>query len=174
MHNIQNFYPYAIDEEGFVYNIKYGRKNGRWKDRDGYWYAILRKNGKSIKKFIHVLLLETFVGPRPKGYVCRHLDGNKNNNTLENLVWGTIQENSDDMKKHGNSLSGEKNTQAKLTWEKVEAILILRSIESYSMDKLARLFDVNRRTIEAIINGKTWVTDHSGWPGKDIARNEPH
>lgn len=34
------------------------------------------------------LVLETFVGPKPKGMKCIHLDGDLENNRLDNLVWG--------------------------------------------------------------------------------------
>lgn len=50
---------------------------------------------------IHHLVLEAFVGPRPQGCECRHLDGNPTNNILTNLVWGTHVENMRDRARHG-------------------------------------------------------------------------
>lgn len=50
---------------------------------------------------VHVLVLEAFDRPRPKGAVCRHLDGNPINNHLSNLAWGTHKENTEDRKRHG-------------------------------------------------------------------------
>lgn len=49
----------------------------------------------------HRLVLEAFVGPRPKGMECRHLDGDPANNRLGNLVWGTKIENETDKVRHG-------------------------------------------------------------------------
>ena len=42
---------------------------------------------------VHRLVLEAFVGPCPAGLECRHLDTDPLNNRLENLVWGTREEN---------------------------------------------------------------------------------
>ncbi len=57
--------------------------------------------GKRTYRFIHQLVLETFVGPCPQGMICRHLDGNKTNNRVENLCWGTSLENAQDKFIHG-------------------------------------------------------------------------
>lgn len=59
-------------------------------------------NGGTFKRiFVHKLVLETFVGPRPEGRHCRHLNGNSlDNRWPENLCWGTARENSDDRIKH--------------------------------------------------------------------------
>lgn len=41
-------------------------------------------------------MLEAFVGPRPHGQLGRHLDDDRDNNTLANLAWGTPAQNSQD------------------------------------------------------------------------------
>ena len=46
---------------------------------------------------LHRVILETFVGPAPEGAVARHLNDVRTDNRLENLAWGTQQENVDDM-----------------------------------------------------------------------------
>lgn len=51
-------------------------------------------------KFVHVLVLEAFMGSRPAGHETRHLDGDKTNNNLANLAWGTSEENKADRKRH--------------------------------------------------------------------------
>lgn len=56
---------------------------------------------KTPNKFIHQLVLEAFVGPRPLGHITRHLNGNPADNRLENLVWGTHSENNYDAVRHG-------------------------------------------------------------------------
>lgn len=53
--------------------------------------------------YIHDLLLTAFVGPRPSPkHVARHLDDNKDRNTLDNLTWGTESENAYDKVRNGN------------------------------------------------------------------------
>ena len=58
--------------------------------------------GRGNPRMIHVLVLETFVGPRPspKHDGC-HDDGNYQRNALTNLRWDTRQANSLDTVRHG-------------------------------------------------------------------------
>jgi hypothetical protein len=48
---------------------------------------------KRATKNVHVLVAETFLGQRPKGYHVCHADGNKENNSLENLRYDTPSAN---------------------------------------------------------------------------------
>ncbi len=58
--------------------------------------------GKRYQTFrVHRLILETFVGPCPEGMECRHLDGNPANNCLNNIAWGTREQNIEDNRKNG-------------------------------------------------------------------------
>lgn len=50
---------------------------------------------------VHKLVLEAFVGTRPEGSMCRHLNGDPADNRLENLTWGTASENQSDAVNHG-------------------------------------------------------------------------
>ena len=49
---------------------------------------------------VHKLVALAFLGPA-NGLEVRHLDGNPQNNRLENLAYGTRQENAQDMVRHG-------------------------------------------------------------------------
>lgn len=60
------------------------------------------------KEFIHVLVLEAFVGPRPEGLVCCHNDGDSSNNRLSNLRWDTYSANNHDLVKHGRHWNAKK------------------------------------------------------------------
>src|SRR5437868_422596 len=64
--------------------------------RDSYGYLTIEiPNGArhSIKyRRIHVLVAEAFLGPRPSGYQCAHLDGDPQNARLDNLKWTTVKE----------------------------------------------------------------------------------
>ena len=82
-------------------------KPNKW----GYPIVRLTKDGETVFRSIHRLVLESFVGPRTNGMVCRHFpDRNPLNNRLDNLQWGTNQENSDDKIIHGTTLRGTKLT----------------------------------------------------------------
>lgn len=77
--------------------------------RYGYHRVTLWKSNKSNRIVVHKLVLEAFVGPKPEGMECRHLDGNPANNHLTNLVWGTSAENKKDIVRHGKH-HGQKKT----------------------------------------------------------------
>lgn len=70
-----------------------------------YWTVSLSDFGKPrqswTKRRVHLLVLETFVGPRPHGMFGCHNDGDKDNNRLENLRWDTASNNSYDTVRHG-------------------------------------------------------------------------
>ena len=58
----------------------YGRAYQR---KDGYWQI---SSGPNQGKLLHRLIYEENFGPIPEGFHIHHLDNDKNNNALENLV----------------------------------------------------------------------------------------
>lgn len=50
---------------------------------------------------VHNLMLEAFVGQPQPGQEVRHLDGDRTNNRIENLAYGTHAENMADQRAHG-------------------------------------------------------------------------
>lgn len=87
--------PILVTSDGQVFN------NGRWLKltvrEDGY--VICGINKKTYR--VHRLVLETFVGDCPEGMDARHLVNDKLNNSIDNLKWGTRQEQIADMKAAG-------------------------------------------------------------------------
>jgi len=73
---------------------------GREASSRKYQKVVLRRGGKSHTRKVHQMVLEAFVGAKPDGMVCRHLDGNPLNNSIGNLVWGTVRENALDRIRH--------------------------------------------------------------------------
>jgi len=59
------------------------------------------RHGRRIKRRIHLMVLESFVGLRPAGLHGLHRDGNPANCSLGNLYWGTPTQNSLDAVTHG-------------------------------------------------------------------------
>jgi hypothetical protein len=61
------------------------------------WIEIYGQMGKPLC----VLVLETFVGPKPTPkHECCHRDDDRSNNAVENLYWGTHAENMRDIVKN--------------------------------------------------------------------------
>jgi len=49
--------------------------------------------GKGNSRYVHILVLEAFVGPTPKGKECLHANDVPWDNRWDNLRWGTRSEN---------------------------------------------------------------------------------
>lgn len=79
---------------------------------DGAGYQMVRLNRETgqpqICWPIHSLVLLAFVGPM-SGEMCRrHFDGDRMNNTLTNLSYGTSSENAHDRVRHGTDAGARK------------------------------------------------------------------
>ena len=62
-------------------------------NRKGYSRVNLHKKGKLQVSFVHLLVLNNFIGQCPKGKEASHLNDIKADNRLENLAWMTRSEN---------------------------------------------------------------------------------
>ncbi len=113
----------------------------------------LHKNGIAKGFKIHTLVAEAFIGRRPDGMECRHLDGNAENNNFRNLAWGTHQQNIDDRNSHGTSNQGERQGSHKLTEKDV---LEIRRIYCGHGVRLAQRYGVKKATIFAVVARRTW------------------
>ena len=87
---------------------------------------------------------------------CRHLDGNPSNNNLENLCWGTVEENMADRDRHGTTAIGIKHGRAKLTESNVIDIRDLYRREIYNQVELSRMFGIGQARVSRIIRGQLW------------------
>ena len=84
---------YEINEDGEVFNIRTGKTiNG---NINCYGYRVIRltKCGKPKDYKLHQLVARAFI-PNPNNYKCvNHIDGNKDNNSVDNLEWCTHASN---------------------------------------------------------------------------------
>ena len=107
-------------------------------------------------KFRHVsqLVLEAFVGPKPNGFECCHNDGDKRNNRLDNLRWGTKESNTADLVEHGTN-RGRQNGRHKLNETDVISI---RSAYANGATKrgLGRQYGVSMTTITRVVRHIHW------------------
>lgn len=121
-------------------------------DTKGYRCCGLIVNGKAITPRMRQLVLIANGFPRPsKKHVARHLDGNKINDSIDNLVWGTYLENGQDRSKHGIE-RGDVNHNSKLSPEQVRVIRASKE----SARTLSGTYAVTIRTIYNIKINKTY------------------
>ncbi len=111
---------------------------------------------KKVSQDVHVLVLTYFKGPRPQGYEARHLDGNKSNNKVSNLEWGTVEENTRDRFRHGTTNRGEKCGTAKLTEDDVHDIRRLVKTTTLRLRQIGKMFNVRESAISRIMSGVRW------------------
>lgn len=63
-----------------------------------YLRVYLGESSNRIAKYVHLLVLDAFVGPKTKGMEARHKNHNRLDARLENLCYGTHEENTRDSK----------------------------------------------------------------------------
>ena len=158
---INRFPDYEVSNEGQVRRSKGGQgaqigKVLKWHTHTSSGYPDIRFSidGKQTAIPVHRLVANAFLGDRPDGMQIRHLDGNKLNNHLDNLCYGTAHENAQDRVEHGTSSKGLKNPKNKLTEAQVNRI---RSMQGQVKAKhAAYIFGLNESTIYRIWNKKYW------------------
>lgn len=99
---IPGFSGYEVSDQGNVRSLKPGKEGPRLPTVDrGYLRLGLSVEGVVHKRGVHQLVALAFIGPVPEGCEVRHLDGDRANNTLANLAYGTSAENRADALLHG-------------------------------------------------------------------------
>lgn len=126
--------------------------------KDGYLRVALYKNKKAFYRSIHSLVLETFIGPRPEGYLCNHKDCVKTNNKTYNLEWVTPLYNCTHAYKNGcfPFSKGESSSGAKLKEGEVFLIRKILKESNLSQHFVAKMFKITQPTVCRIKHHKTW------------------
>lgn len=162
---------YRVDIFGHIWSCRAHsggglcNKRGLWRRLNtrvnGYGYPTveLRKNGSIKHPLVHALVLAAFRGACPPGYQTRHLNSDRKNSKLSNLVWGTPSQNQLDRRTVGTDNGGERNRGAKLNWNAVRKIRLLRFTREYTHKQLASRFGVTAHCIAHILNERTWRDD---------------
>lgn len=153
---------YQISNYG---NIKSFVKNNKGKPMKqrilrNYMSIGLTKNKKQYTFFVHRLVAETFI-PNPNNFPCvNHIDGDKLNNSINNLEWVTYSENSKhsiyilDNKKPPKH-KGENNHFSKHNEKEIEELRKKRKM-GYTLKQLANEYNYTIGHICNICNYKSW------------------
>lgn len=143
--------PVWVTPDGRVYVLR-GRTYRRCKAHyaAGYAKIEIRVDGKRRQQFVHLLVAELFLPPKPRGYRCRHI-GPRKNNRVANLMWDTP----------GNAIKpalprGEQHYAHKLTEPEVLEIIELLRSGGMMKKSIAGLYGVSAETVSAIWAGRCW------------------
>ena len=126
----------------------------------GYHSYVLWVNHKQTTIRSHVAVAYAFLGDRPSGmYVC-HANGDRSDNRLANVYYGTPKQNSDDAARHGTRPIGESCSASKL--KATDVVNIRAKAKSISQRKICEEFGISRAQASRVINGVHW--SHLGAP----------
>ena len=136
-----------------------------FRDAKGYKLVRLYRNGHSQNVGVHRCIALAWIPNPEKKPLVAHLDGTKDNNSIENLMWANEAENAFHMIAHGTHKTGSQTSSAKLNDESVLEIRNKYRPREYTTMQLAQEYGVSNATISAVIRGQTWR--HVGGPTYD-------
>jgi len=84
---------YQITNTGNIKSVKRGHLLKNRIGKTGYYSVMLYKNGKPKAKRVHRAVWEAFIGIIPDGFEIDHIDGDKTNNSIDNLRCVTHKDN---------------------------------------------------------------------------------
>lgn len=144
---------YEASNAGRVRSCRTGKLLAECPHSGGYLMSHLYKDGVREARTNHKIVASAFLGPRPEGQEVMHLDGDKTNNSVVNLAYGTRLENESHKALHGTLMRGERNHVAKLTADDVRAI---RARRGERQEDLAEEYGCTFSNISAIQRRKSW------------------
>jgi len=148
---------YYITREGIVYSSM-AEIVRQMTPSEKKGYLVLYLSGdhrKVVCKLIHRAVLESWTRCANAGEEARHLDGNRLNNSLSNLAWGTSKENAKDRDMHGTTARGERVGNARLTEADVSRMRDLHRCQ-IGARKIARYLAINLATTKDVLKRRTW------------------
>lgn len=156
---------YAVSDHGRVMRlagserVKENRIVKQGNNGRGYMFVRLWAGNKQEHRYVHRLVMQSFVSECPKGITVNHIDGNKANNHLNNLEYATHSENIQHAYDHGLNygVRGEMHSMAKLTQAQADEIRRLYALGGISQRALAEQFKISASVIGGIIHGVRWV-----------------
>ena len=116
---IKDYGGYDIADNGDVFSVHFNwrgygkRKLVQHPNSYGYMRVRLQKGDIRRNLLVHTLVLQHFAPAKPSlHYEARHLNGNKRDNRITNLTWGTAMDNAKDRERHGHTSQGERHSVA--------------------------------------------------------------
>lgn len=122
-----------------------------------YFHVSLSRIGQKRKSvLLHLIVIKTFRGNPKRHRQCRHLNDDRTDNRIENLVWGTAKQNGRDRVRNGKTARGAKNGGAKLTADQVVTIRE-RFSSGATYREVCQEFQIAYNTAYRIKHGMSWA-----------------
>lgn len=119
---------------------------------NGYYSVNVSENNKISSVKVHILVAQAFLGVKSKNLDVRHKNGDKTDNRIDNLEYGTRSDNMlDGYKIRGRTMYCQKLSpiQAKEIRQKYQ--------QGKSQRQLAKEYDVSKTTIASILHNKIYT-----------------
>ena len=146
---------YEASTDGHIRNSKTKRVLHEFPGKDGY----LRSQFGGKTRLIHRVIADAYHSNPDKLAEVNHIDGNKENNSVDNLEWCDRGSNLQHAYRIGlRTAKGTRNSRCKLSEEDVKFIkenYIPRDKE-YGAQALSKRFGVAHQTISAVTSGQNW------------------
>ena len=157
--NEPHYGNYWVSNLGRVKNNKGRILKGGFNTK-GYPHVCVKLEGVQATYKVHRLVAIAFI-PNPNNLPqVNHIDGDKTNNSVENLEWCTGEYNIKHKTENGlcSHIHGEEHPKHILTEEQVVEIYLDNTL---TQKELGEVYGVSRSTIQAIKHGRMWkhITD---------------
>lgn len=130
----------SITRNGTSGGILKGNKN-----KCGYHMALLRRNGEVKNCTVHRLVALAFLKKVENKEIVNHIDGNKENNTVENLEWCDQSENQIHAYKLGLQKANMEEAH-KVAWENKKRKIKRFDTDGYFIDEFLSLTEASEVT----------------------------
>ena len=156
---------YSVTKDGRVWSNVSNKFLVNNAGTKGYMRVCMYLDGKNYVKKIHRLVAETFIENPQEKVQVNHIDGDKNNNNINNLEWCTNTENNLHAINSGLYKTEKIRNAARKNGKKVcllsdsqaERIRLMWEIGGTTMTEIGKLFNAKYYTISRIVNNETYI-----------------
>lgn len=138
---------YQLNESGFLLKRRGTGLIKQWEDKDGYLKYHLTQPLGTYNVFVHRVVWRYFKGDIPEGLTIDHIDGNMQNNQINNLQLLSPEDNV--IKAHAK------------WWIAVSPDGYAHTV--YNLAEFCRNHDLNFACMHNVATGRRNVKQHKGW-----------
>lgn len=149
---------YGVTSDGVIINRETGKVLKQRKNNSGYAIVDLYKDHKKKTHLVHRLVAETYIPNEDNRLTVNHSDGDKSNNSADNLEWATYSENNQHAYDTGlhKAKYGEDASFAKYTEPIVRSICSILESGADPMD-VSRALNVPVSLVRSIKTKRSWT-----------------